>query len=187
MKISVLMFTFNFIVACGGKTFVAGDELELDGGAPQIDSAIEDSGASDHDSGSMTDKGSTDGGFEAADSSSEGGFDGALAKDAGHDAAPEVDACDPGPALWQCTGNTSSGAATSIVIDAAQYCLGVYTDPTNGPEMSEFRAAADPSACACANTCACIQATNPCGTYAVLGCTDESGGGPYMTCAAQGE
>ena len=70
----MLVFMLSFTAACGGKAFVAGDELEFDGGAPQIDSAIEDSGASGHDSGLVTDKGSTDGGFEAADSSSEGGF-----------------------------------------------------------------------------------------------------------------
>jgi hypothetical protein len=185
IKIATLLLALSFTAACGGKAFVAGDELEFDGGAPQIDSAIEDSGAFGHDSGLVTDKGSTDGGFGAADSSSEVGFDGALVEDAGRDAAPEGAACDPGPALWQCNGNTSSGAATSIVVDAAQYCLGAYTNPANGPEMSEFKAVADPTACACENTCACIQATNPCGSFAYVGCTDEPGGGPYVTCNVQ--
>lgn len=181
-----IAFVFILTTACGGLPFTAGEitvldgeTLVSDGGTPELDGEIE----------AWSDKESTDGGSEVDSAGLDGGLVGLEAGDAAdaalaaHDAS-EPDACDPGAALWECTGYT-----TNVIVNVGQFCLFVLRNGANSPNPKSVAATADPASCGCANTCACVMATNPCGAYAVVGCSDQtnsSNGGPEVECDAQG-
>ncbi len=167
------MFLLCFTVGCGGAPFVAAETAPFDGGTTEFD----------HDSGGFT----VDSGDLTADSSDSAANDAGLptdkgSTDGGVEAAPihEPDACPATPA-WTC-----SESDESVDVASGQFCVGVYQNAAVSAQLAQLRWIELPSACSCEDTCACVEAENPCGTYAFVSCTNVAGGGPAVLCNAAG-